>query len=96
MYTASKRIELESPGWSGYEADLPNFKPEQPGISSLIRLEAVYIWTHTNKTTFIFATVMHESHIIFIISITKTRDRLKKHCCVFYGLDGTQLLNELS
>ena len=24
-----------------------------------------------------------------MISMTEVRDRLKKHCCVFYGLDGT-------
>ena len=36
-------------------------KPKQPGLSSSIRLEALYIWTHTNKTTFIFATVSIES-----------------------------------
>ena len=31
---------------------------------------------------------IYESHIIFIISMTETRDRLKKHCHVLYGLDG--------
>ena len=40
MYTAFKRIELESPGWSGFVA---NSKPEQPQLSSTICLEVVYV-----------------------------------------------------
>ena len=38
IYITSKRIELESRGWSGFE-----FAKEldQPGLSSLIRLEVI-------------------------------------------------------
>ena len=57
MYTASKRIKLEIPGCSGLKFGKSASKPDQPGLSSSIRLEAVYIQTHTNKTTFIFVTV---------------------------------------
>ena len=37
-HIASKRIELESLGWLGFEFST---KPDQPGLSSLIRLEVV-------------------------------------------------------
>ena len=40
--TSSKQIELESPGWSGF---VENSKPDQPGLSSLIRLEVMCIQT---------------------------------------------------
>ena len=36
MYTTFKRIELESPGWSGF---VENSRPDQLGLSSSIRLE---------------------------------------------------------
>ena len=39
--TTSKRIELESPGWSGLSGFEFSTKPDQPGLSSLIRLEVV-------------------------------------------------------
>ena len=47
LYTASKRIKLESPGCSGFKANLNIGKfasrPDQPGLNSYIRLEFVYI-----------------------------------------------------
>ena len=50
-YTISKRIELESPGYSGFkDLSIPS-KPEQPGLSSSIRLEVMYILTHCYNWT---------------------------------------------
>ena len=43
--TTSKRIKLESPGgqvWSGFEFAI---KPDQPGLSSSIRLEVMWVQT---------------------------------------------------
>ena len=44
-YITSKRIELESPCWSGFEVFRIFFKPVQPGVSSSIRLEVMCIGT---------------------------------------------------
>ncbi len=42
IHISSKRIELESPGWSGLFVCFEfSTKPDQPGLSSLIRLEVV-------------------------------------------------------
>ena len=43
MYTASKRVKLEIPSCSGFKVGKSASKPDQPELSSSIRLEAVYI-----------------------------------------------------
>ena len=45
MHPTSKRVELDSPGYSGFEKKLKVSNPEQPGLSKSIRLEVMCIQT---------------------------------------------------
>ena len=58
-YITSKRIKLDSPSWSGFVA---NSKPDQPQLSSSIRLEVV----HVLICIFLFLPTVIATEIMFI------------------------------
>ena len=51
MQAASKRIELESPGCSGFEGNLKIFKSRAMG-TFLLNLEVVCVWTQPSCVIF--------------------------------------------